>query len=53
MIPIVYDDADNEGIILCFDLENGMTLNIFMDDDNAENFINIIQNKLNNRIYRG
>jgi len=49
MIPIIYDDADNKGITLEFDLENGMSIRLFMDDTSARNMVNIIQNKLNAR----
>lgn len=40
MIPIVYDCPD----------ENGMQISVFMDDEQAENLITIIQNKLNARL---
>ena len=46
MIPIIYDNLLEKGIDLEFDLENGMSIKIFMDDDSAQQMINIIQNKL-------
>lgn len=49
MIAEVYDEPEEEGIILAFDMENGMTLSLFMDDNQAQEMINIIQNKLNAR----
>ena len=48
MIPSIYDDKD--GILLQFDLENGLAIGVKMDDDTAQEFIDIIQNKLNARI---
>ena len=49
MNPIIFDNPQEEGIDLEFDLENGMSIKIFMDDELAQDFINIIQNKLNAR----
>lgn len=49
MIPIIYDNPKEKGITLEFDLENGMAIKILMDDENAQEMINIIQNKLNAR----
>ena len=49
MIPIIYDNPEQKGIDLEFDLENGMSIKIFMDDNVAQDIINIIQNKLNSR----
>ncbi len=46
MIPLIYDGANREGIDLEFDLENGMAIKIFMDDESAQDMINIMQNKL-------
>jgi hypothetical protein len=48
MIPKVYDDV--LGIILEFDFENGLALRMFMDDESAQDFVNIVQNKLNARL---
>ena len=48
MIPIIYDDKD--GILLQFDLENGLAIGVKMDDESAQELINIIQNKLNARL---
>lgn len=48
MIPLVYDLED--GIRLCFDFENGMSINVDMDDHTADEFIKIIRNKLNARL---
>jgi len=47
MIPTIYDDKD--GIILQFDLENGLAIGIKMDDTAAQEMVNIIQNKINAR----
>jgi len=47
MIPNIFDDES--GIRIEFDFENGMTINCYMDDDTAQEMINIIQNKLNAR----
>jgi len=49
MNPIIFDNPQEEGVDLEFDLENGMSIKIFMDDELAQDFINIIQNKLNAR----
>lgn len=46
MIPIVYDNPEEKGIDLELDLENGMAIKIFMDDNSAQEMINIIQNKI-------
>lgn len=48
MIPVVYDIPEG-GICLAFDLENGLTLSLDMEDQAAQELINIIQNKLNAR----
>lgn len=47
MIPEIYDL--NDGIRLCLNFENGMSINLDMDDRMAQEMINIIQNKLNAR----
>lgn len=47
MIPNIFDDGD--GIRIEFDMENGMSINVSMDDDTACEMVNIIQNKLNAR----
>lgn len=49
MIPIIYDNPISGGIDIEFDLENGMAIKIFLDDESAQDMINIIQNKLNAR----
>lgn len=46
MIPSIYDNQEEKGIDLEFDLENGMAIKIFMDDEQAREFIEIIDNKL-------
>lgn len=51
MIPIIYDNPHNKGIDLEFDLENGMSIKIFLTDDSAQEMVDIIQNKLNSRFY--
>ena len=48
MIPLVYDEGD--GILLQFDLENGLAIGIKMEDEAAQQLIDIIQNKLNARM---
>lgn len=50
MNPLIYDNKEYEGIDLVFDLENGMAITIFLSDESAQEMINIIQNKLNNRL---
>jgi hypothetical protein len=50
MIALVYDDDEGKGVIFCFDFENGMSINVAMDDESAQDFINIVQNKLNARL---
>ena len=49
MIPIIYDNSKEKGIDIEFDLENGMTITLFLTDEAAQDMINIIQNKLNGR----
>ena len=49
MIPMIYDNPEG-GIDLEFDLENGMSIKIYLDDESAQQMINIIQNKLNARL---
>jgi len=46
----IYDNPEEKGIDLQFDLENGMAIRVFMDDNAAQQMIDIIQNKLNARI---
>ena len=46
MIPSINDNGEEEGIDLEFDLENGMAIKIFLDDDSARDMITIIDNKL-------
>lgn len=46
MIPEIYDE--NDGIGLEFPME-GFSLKVYMDDETAQEMINIIQNKLNAR----
>jgi len=48
MNPEVYDEGD--GISLEFPFENGLSLKVYMDDEVAQQFIDIIQNKLNARL---
>jgi len=50
-VPIGAVIVDGKGEIksLEFDLENGMSIKIFMNDENAQEMVNIIQNKLNGR----
>jgi hypothetical protein len=47
MIPEVFDDKD--GILIQFDFENGLALAMKLDDDSAQDLIDIIQNKINAR----
>ena len=49
MIPQIYDNPTEKGIDLLLDLENGMGIVLFMSDEQAQEMINIIQNKLNAR----
>lgn len=49
MIPVIYDNPKRKGINLELDLENGMSITIFMDDKAAQELVDIIQNKLNAR----
>jgi hypothetical protein len=49
MIPEIYDDPKNDGIILVLDMENGMAISIFMTDEAAEQMCDVIRNKLNAR----
>jgi len=49
MISIIYDNLEEKGIDIEFDFLNGMSIKIFMDDKEAQEMINIIQNKLNSR----
>jgi len=46
MIPIIYDNPEEKGIDLELDLENGMSIKLFMDDKCAQDVVNIIQNKI-------
>ncbi len=46
MIPAVYDNFEEKGVDLEFDLENGMAIKIFMNDEAAKEMIDIIQNKI-------
>lgn len=50
MIPIVYDNPEEEGIDLEFDLESGLSIKVFMTDQAAQDMVDIIQNKLNARL---
>ena len=47
MMYEIFDDGD--GILLQFDLENGLALGVKMSDEDALDMIDIIQNKLNAR----
>lgn len=48
MIPTIHDDKD--GIVLQFDFGNGLLFGISLDDEAAQQMIDIIQNKINERI---
>jgi hypothetical protein len=50
MIPLVFDNPEERGIDLMFDLENGMAITLFMTDESAQEMVNIVQNKLNARL---
>lgn len=50
MIPVIYDVPEDKGIELLFDFENGMGIVIFLDDESAQEMVDIIQNKLNARL---
>jgi len=47
MIPEIYDEGD--GISIELPIFNGASIKLYMDDDTAEEMINIIRNKLNAR----
>ena len=49
MIPIVFDNPVEKCIDLVFDFENGLSLKVSMEDEQAQSMINIIQNKLDAR----
>ena len=51
MIYKIYDKPEEKGIDLVFDMENGMSIAIHMDDKAAQEMIDIIQNKLNARLW--
>ena len=46
---IIYDSIDNDGIDIEFDFKNGMAIKLFLDDNSAQEMIDMIQNKLNAR----
>ena len=48
MIPTIYDEQD--GVSLELPFGEGTTIKIYMDDDTAQELVNIIQNKLNARL---
>lgn len=48
MITEIFDDKD--GILIQFDMETGLALGVKMSDEQAQDMINIIQNKLNARL---
>jgi hypothetical protein len=50
MIPLIFDDGN--GIIVEFDFENGFSIRVAMGDDNAQQLVDLIQNKLNERFKR-
>ena len=41
---------DKDGVILQFDMETGLAMGLKLSDEQAQEFIDIIQNKLNARI---
>jgi hypothetical protein len=48
---VIYEIFDSgEGIFLQFDFENGLLFGVNMNDEAAQDMINIIQNKLNARL---
>ena len=49
MMSIIYDNLEQKGIDLEFDFENGFAIKVFMKDKQAQEMIDIIQNKLNAR----
>lgn len=50
MIPTIYDNPEEKGIDIEFDMEIGMAIKIFMTDESAQELVDIIQNKLNARL---
>lgn len=49
MLYNVYDNPEEKGVDIEFDFENGFAITIFMEDDAAQQLVNIVQNKLNSR----
>lgn len=49
VIPTIYDHPEDKSIEVALDLENGLAISVFMTDEQAQEMINIIQNKLNGR----
>lgn len=47
---IVFDVPEEKGIELIVPVAGCMRASVFMDDEEAQNFVNIIQNKLNGRL---
>jgi hypothetical protein len=47
MNPEIYDEGD--GISLELPFEAGFSIKVYMDDNTAQEMVNIIQNKLNAR----
>ena len=48
MNPVVWDDPEG-GIVLELPITDGITLTVNMADDDAQEMVDIIQNKLNAR----
>jgi len=46
----IFDNTKEKGIDLDFDLENGLFIRTFIPDEQAQEIVNIIQNKLNARL---
>lgn len=44
---MVFDDG--EGIVVEIPIAEGITLSMFMDDEVAQQMVNLVQNKLNGR----
>ena len=47
MDPEIFDEGD--GISLQLPISDGICIKLYMDDQTAQEFVNIIQNKLNAR----
>ena len=49
MLYEIYDKPEEKAISIVFDFENGLALSVDMEDEAAQQLVDIIQNKLNAR----